>query len=124
HSPLPAPLPQVIKMLLSTGMLMFKDISHKLKTNAYEPIAPPPLKDNSSSAFTVLIRRFDCNFDIKVLYAQKMGYKAAIVHNVESDDLISMVSKSIGILKKIDIPSVFIGEASANSVKNEFTYEK
>uniref|UniRef100_A0A6I8PEX9 Ring finger protein 13 n=1 Tax=Ornithorhynchus anatinus TaxID=9258 RepID=A0A6I8PEX9_ORNAN len=92
--------------------------------NACEPIAPPPLKDNSSSAFIVLIRRLDCNFDIKVLNAQKAGYKAAIVHNVDSDDLISMGSNDIDVLKKIDIPSVFIGEASANSLKDEFTYEK
>ncbi|XP_038606256.1 E3 ubiquitin-protein ligase RNF13 [Tachyglossus aculeatus] len=92
--------------------------------NACEPIAPPPLKDNSSSAFIVLIRRLDCNFDVKVLNAQKAGYKAAIVHNVDSDDLISMGSNDIDVLKKIDIPSVFIGEASANSLKDEFTYEK
>ncbi|NXC76061.1 RNF13 ligase, partial [Anhinga anhinga] len=92
--------------------------------NACEPIAPPPLKDNSSSAFIVLIRRLECNFDIKVLNAQRAGYKAAIVHNVDSDDLISMGSNDIEILKKIDIPSVFIGETSANSLKEEFTYEK
>ncbi|KAK2538573.1 Rnf13 [Columba guinea] len=92
--------------------------------NACEPIAPPPLRDNSSSAFIVLIRRLECNFDIKVLNAQRAGYKAAIVHNVDSDDLISMGSNDIEILKKIDIPSVFIGEASANSLKEEFTYEK
>ncbi|OXB56970.1 hypothetical protein ASZ78_013597 [Callipepla squamata] len=92
--------------------------------NACEPIAPPPLKDNSSTAFIVLIRRLECNFDIKVLNAQRAGYKAAIVHNVDSDDLISMGSNDIEILKKIDIPSVFIGEASANSLKEEFTYEK
>ncbi|NWH26960.1 RNF13 ligase, partial [Grus americana] len=92
--------------------------------NACEPIAPPPLKDNSSSAFIVLIRRLECNFDIKVLNAQRAGYKAAIVHNVDSDDLISMGSNDIEVLKKIDIPSVFIGETSANSLKEEFTYEK
>ncbi|NWU65377.1 RNF13 ligase, partial [Pterocles burchelli] len=92
--------------------------------NACEPIAPPPLKDNSSGAFIVLIRRLDCNFDVKVLNAQRAGYKAAIVHNVDSDDLISMGSNDIEILKKIDIPSVFIGETSANSLKEEFTYEK
>ncbi|KAF6385414.1 ring finger protein 13 [Rhinolophus ferrumequinum] len=92
--------------------------------NACEPIVPPPLKDNSSGTFIVLIRRLDCNFDIKVLNAQRAGYKAAIVHNVDSDDLISMGSNDIDVLKKIDIPSVFIGESSANSLKDEFTYEK
>ncbi|NXD38570.1 RNF13 ligase, partial [Copsychus sechellarum] len=92
--------------------------------NACEPIAPPPLRDNSSGAFIVLIRRLECNFDVKVLNAQRAGYKAAIVHNVDSDDLISMGSNDIEILKKIDIPSVFIGEKSANSLKEEFTYEK
>ncbi|XP_061492997.1 E3 ubiquitin-protein ligase RNF13 isoform X1 [Rhineura floridana] len=92
--------------------------------NACEPITPPPLKDNSSREFIVLIRRLDCNFDIKVLNAQRAGYKAAIVHNVDSDDLISMGSQDIDVLKKIDIPSVFIGEASAKSLKEEFTYEK
>ncbi|ELK00553.1 RING finger protein 13 [Pteropus alecto] len=92
--------------------------------NACEPIVPPPLKDNSSGTFIVLIRRLDCNFDIKVLNAQRAGYKAAIVHNVDSDDLISMGSNNIDVLKKIDIPSVFIGESSANSLKDEFIYEK
>jgi len=31
---------------------------------------------------------------------------------------------TVEVLKKIDIPSVFIGETSANSLKEEFTYEK
>ncbi|TKC42769.1 hypothetical protein EI555_017437 [Monodon monoceros] len=61
---------------------------------------------------------------LAVLNAQRAGYKAAIVHNVDSDDLISMGSNDIEVLKKIDIPSVFIGESSANSLKDEFTYEK
>ncbi|NXD14560.1 RNF13 ligase, partial [Nothocercus nigrocapillus] len=63
-------------------------------------------------------------YGLQVLNAQRAGYKAAIVHNVDSDDLISMGSNDIEILKKIDIPSVFIGETSANSLKEEFTYEK
>ena len=34
--------------------------------NACEPIDPPPLRDNLTGAFIVLIKRFDCNFDVKV----------------------------------------------------------
>ena len=33
--------------------------------NACEPIEPPP-RDNLTGAFIVLIKRFECNFDIKV----------------------------------------------------------
>ncbi|XP_056269846.1 E3 ubiquitin-protein ligase RNF13 [Pseudoliparis swirei] len=91
--------------------------------NACEPIEPPP-RDNMTGAFIVLIKRFDCNFDIKVLNAQKAGYKAAIVHNVVSDDLISMGSNDLDIMKQIDIPSVFVSEHTANSLKEDFTFDK
>ncbi|KAJ8356782.1 hypothetical protein SKAU_G00195760 [Synaphobranchus kaupii] len=92
--------------------------------NACEPIDPPPVRDNVTGAFIVLIKRYDCNFDIKVLNAQKAGYKAAIVHNVDSDDLISMGSNDLDVLKQIDIPSVFVGEETANSLKEDYTYDK
>ncbi|XP_031430724.1 E3 ubiquitin-protein ligase RNF13 [Clupea harengus] len=92
--------------------------------NACEPIEPPPARDNLTGAFIVLIKRFDCNFDIKVLNAQKAGYKAAIVHNVDSDDLISMGSNDLDVWKQIDIPSVFVGEDTANSLKEDYLYEK
>ncbi|XP_062306489.1 E3 ubiquitin-protein ligase RNF13 [Osmerus eperlanus] len=92
--------------------------------NACEPIDPPPLRDNLTSAFIVLIKRFDCNFDVKVLNAQKAGYKAAIVHNVDSDDLISMGSNDLDVLKQIDIPSVFVSEETAVSLKEDYIYDK
>lgn len=38
--------------------------------------------------------------------------------------LFSCFFYTVEVLKKIDIPSVFIGETSANSLKEEFTYEK
>ncbi|XP_061832033.1 E3 ubiquitin-protein ligase RNF13 [Nerophis lumbriciformis] len=91
--------------------------------NACEPIEPPP-RDNLTGAFIVLIKRFDCNFDIKVLNAQKAGYKAAIVHNVDSDDLISMGSNDLDVLKQIDIPSVFVSEDTANTLKEDYLYDK
>lgn len=92
--------------------------------NACEPIDPPPPRDNLTGAFIVLIKRFDCNFDVKVLNAQKAGYKAAIVHNVDSDDLISMGSNDLDVLKQIDIPSVFVSEETANSLKEDYIYDK
>ncbi|XP_049587948.1 E3 ubiquitin-protein ligase RNF13 isoform X1 [Syngnathus scovelli] len=91
--------------------------------NACQPIEPPP-RDNSTGAFVVLIKRFDCNFDIKVLNAQKAGYKAAIVHNVDSDDLISMGSNDLDIMKQIDIPSVFVSEKTAKSLKDDYLFDK
>ncbi|XP_077462665.1 E3 ubiquitin-protein ligase RNF13 [Stigmatopora argus] len=91
--------------------------------NACEPIEPPP-RDNLTGAFIVLIKRFDCNFDIKVLNAQKAGFKAAIVHNVDSDDLISMSSNDLDVMKLIDIPSVFVSEETGNSLKEEYLFEK
>ncbi|KAL4608190.1 E3 ubiquitin-protein ligase RNF13 [Arapaima gigas] len=93
--------------------------------NGCEPIEPPPSpRDNLTGTFIVLIKRFDCNFDVKVLNAQKAGYKAAIVHNVDSDDLISMGSNDLDILKQIDIPSVFVGEETALSLRDDYAYDK
>uniref|UniRef100_A0A8C5E8S3 E3 ubiquitin-protein ligase RNF13 n=1 Tax=Gouania willdenowi TaxID=441366 RepID=A0A8C5E8S3_GOUWI len=91
--------------------------------NACEPIEPPP-RDNLTGAFIVLIKRFECNFDVKVLNAQKAGYKAAIVHNVDSDDLISMGSNDVDVMKLIVIPSVFVSEETANSLRDDYMYDK
>ncbi|XP_064186280.1 E3 ubiquitin-protein ligase RNF13-like [Anguilla rostrata] len=93
--------------------------------NGCEPMdPPPPPRDNVTGTFIVLIRRYDCTFDVKVLNAQKAGYKGAIVHNVNCSDLISMESNDSDVLKQIHIPSVFVGEDTANALKEEYTYEK
>ncbi|CAD7687052.1 unnamed protein product [Nyctereutes procyonoides] len=75
--------------------------------NAYEPIGPPPLKDDSSGTFIVLIRRLLCNFDVEVLKAPRAGYKAATVHN--SDDLNSVAPGDFNVLNKVDIPFLEFG---------------
>ncbi|KPP64099.1 hypothetical protein Z043_117591 [Scleropages formosus] len=89
--------------------------------NACTPIEPPPRKplpiNNNLTNYIVLIRRYDCNFDIKVLHAQQAGFSAAIVHNVQSDRLLSMGSSNETIADEIEIPSVFTGYTAAQDLK-------
>lgn len=75
--------------------------------NACVPIKKPPNVENKTGRWAVLISRQICTFEQKVRMAQEAGYSAAIVHNVNSDDLETMTAKnSTG----INIPSVFVSE--------------
>ncbi|KAM4620579.1 E3 ubiquitin-protein ligase RNF167 [Polymixia lowei] len=75
---------------------------------AIDPPPPlPPSADMNVTKFIVLIKRFDCNFDRKVLHAQQAGFSAAIVYNVYSDTLLSMSFSNDTIAEEIKIPSVF-----------------
>ncbi|XP_058890438.1 E3 ubiquitin-protein ligase RNF13-like isoform X2 [Acipenser ruthenus] len=124
-------------MLLSLGMLMLSATQiytiFTVHLFAFLNLLPVDAdiaaysSDNKTQTFDDLPARFGYRLPsegIKVLNAQKAGYKAAIVHNVESEDLISMGSNDVDIVKQIDIPSVFIGERTANFLKEEYSYEK
>nr|XP_020649944.1 E3 ubiquitin-protein ligase ZNRF4-like [Pogona vitticeps]XP_020649945.1 E3 ubiquitin-protein ligase ZNRF4-like [Pogona vitticeps]XP_020649946.1 E3 ubiquitin-protein ligase ZNRF4-like [Pogona vitticeps]XP_020649947.1 E3 ubiquitin-protein ligase ZNRF4-like [Pogona vitticeps]XP_020649948.1 E3 ubiquitin-protein ligase ZNRF4-like [Pogona vitticeps] len=91
--------------------------------NACHPIEAAPRSNGSSAAFAALIRRYDCSFATKVSHAQRAGFQAAIVHNVRSQTLVSMVSKEKGPSPPVDIPSVFIGESSSTQLRRIFHYD-
>ncbi|XP_023659213.2 E3 ubiquitin-protein ligase RNF167 [Paramormyrops kingsleyae] len=86
--------------------------------NACVPIDPPPHAiDRNATKYIVIIRRFDCNFDVKVLHAEQAGYSAAIVYNVHSDSLLNMASDNDTISGQIEIPSVFTSHTAFLSLK-------
>ncbi|XP_049598082.1 E3 ubiquitin-protein ligase RNF167 [Syngnathus scovelli] len=78
----------------------------------------PPFYDANVTKFIALIRRYDCNFDRKVLHAQQAGYSAAIVHNIYSDSLLNMNYSNGTIAEEIDIPSVFTSYYASQVLKN------
>ncbi|XP_032833629.2 E3 ubiquitin-protein ligase RNF13-like [Petromyzon marinus] len=84
-------------------------------------LSPPPKKHNATY-FIALIRRGGCNFDVKVLRAQEAGYKAAIVHNINSEQLVTMSSDDVTIFRQIIIPSVFVGETAGLLLKTYYSY--
>ncbi|TRY88761.1 hypothetical protein DNTS_029982 [Danionella cerebrum] len=97
--------------------------------NACIPIDPPPTPPtpsdpNSTTRYIVLIRRYDCNFDIKVLHAQQAGFSAAIVHNMYSNSLLSMGYSNDTIANEIEIPSVFTSFYASEILHNFVIPEK
>ncbi|XP_074834036.1 E3 ubiquitin-protein ligase RNF167-like [Carettochelys insculpta] len=92
--------------------------------NACDPIEGPPASSNSSEAFIAFIRQSDCPVGVKVLHAQQAGYQAAIVHNVNSEHLLNMVTDDQEIRQQIAIQSVFTGESAHTHLRRASRYEK
>lgn len=55
--------------------------------NACQKIQGPPNNTDYNGNWIVLIRRYNCSFEIKIRMAQEAGYDAVIVHNVNSNEL-------------------------------------
>lgn len=86
---------------------------------------PPNVSYVNPHSWIALIQRTpgsrsNCTFDLKVYNAQQAGYSVVIIYNVESDTLIKMSSSG---LYSIKIPSVFVGQTTANEIKAFFTYQ-
>ncbi|XP_067412304.1 E3 ubiquitin-protein ligase RNF167 [Emydura macquarii macquarii] len=92
-------------------------------SNACQPIVGPPAASNGTR-FIALLRRYDCNFDIKVWHAQQAGFHAAVVHNTDSDKLLNMDCKDERLRERITISSVFVGETASDYLRSMFSYEK
>lgn len=88
------------------------------------PVSPTSLDPNSTIGYIVLIRRYDCNFDIKVLHAQQAGFIAAIVYNVYSEELLHMNYSNETIADEIAIPSVFTSFYASNVLRTFVIPEK
>lgn len=67
----------------------------------------------------VVIARNNCTFEEKIRNAQKAGYDAAIVYNVDSNELERMSAKHG---EDILIPSVFVGYTSGLLIVQEYLY--
>ncbi|XP_077987650.1 E3 ubiquitin-protein ligase RNF13-like isoform X2 [Glandiceps talaboti] len=85
-------------------------------------LKPPPTNLSTHLPFFAIMRRSGCDFDVKVWNAQNSKYQAAIVHNVNSNNIFPMNGKTYK--DQIHIPSVFVGESTGEDLRTRYTYDK
>ncbi|KAF4517846.1 hypothetical protein B566_EDAN011771 [Ephemera danica] len=86
----------------------------------FEGLRPPNDTLPYAGKWIILIRRYDCSFEDKIRNAQRSGYDAAIVHNVNSSDLEPMSAKDA---MDIYTPSVFVNEEAGLILKDNYQYK-
>ncbi|XP_061382674.1 E3 ubiquitin-protein ligase RNF13 isoform X1 [Danaus plexippus] len=79
----------------------------------------PPLDENFTGKWVVLIARYNCSFEVKIRNAQEAGFDCAIVHNVNSSELETMSAKDPD---TITIPSVFVSDLAGIILGEEYIY--
>ncbi|XP_012340628.1 E3 ubiquitin-protein ligase RNF13 [Apis florea] len=88
---------------------------------ACHEIQGPPNSTSYIGNWIALIARYNCSFERKVRMAQKAGYDAVIIHNVNSNKLEPMLAKDpTGII----IPSVFVSEITGLIIKENYLYDE
>ncbi|XP_017882111.1 E3 ubiquitin-protein ligase RNF167-like [Ceratina calcarata] len=98
------------------GMVVYAD-----PPTACHEIQGPPNSTTYNSNWIALIARYNCSFERKVRIAQKAGFDAVIIHNVDSNELEPMQANDpVGIL----IPSVFVSEITGLIIKKNYLYDQ
>ncbi|XP_042743252.1 E3 ubiquitin-protein ligase RNF13-like [Lagopus leucura] len=92
--------------------------------NACHTMLNPPAPRKVSETYIVLIQGCDCPYAEKVLRAQQAGYQAAVVYNVDSEELMAMMSDDREIQQQIEIPSLFTGESVSLHLQKTSQCEK
>lgn len=115
--------------------------------NACQEIQGPPNNTDYHGNWIVLIRRYNCSFEVKIRNAQKAKYNAVIVHNVNSNELGKLdeyyiITKMLSIYIKcyllklipepmsakdntgISIPAVFVGDVTGLVIKENYLYDQ
>lgn len=81
------------------------------------PIEAPPKSSVNTKPWIVLAKRHNCTFGDKAQAAEDAGYSAIIIHNVDSDQPMTMGGGGV----QVRIPVVSIGQGQAYVLK-QFTY--
>lgn len=92
--------------------------------NACHTMLNPPAPRKASEKYIALIQGCDCPYAEKVLRAQQAGYQAAVVYNVDSEELMSMMSDDKEIQQQIKIPSLFTGQSVSLHLQKTLQCEK
>uniref|UniRef100_A0A8C4Q6M8 RING-type E3 ubiquitin transferase n=1 Tax=Eptatretus burgeri TaxID=7764 RepID=A0A8C4Q6M8_EPTBU len=107
---------------LSKDGIQGKLVAAEPETGCLRVSPPPP--DFNATNYIALLARGDCNFDAKVLHAQQAGYRAVIVHNLKSEQLVTMSSDDVDIAAQIRIPSTFVGMTTGLLLKTYYSYKQ
>nr|XP_009512348.1 PREDICTED: E3 ubiquitin-protein ligase RNF167-like [Phalacrocorax carbo] len=91
-----------------TGYLM-----RVMPPNACRAIGNPPAPRKASETYIALIQGYNCSLVEKVLHAQQAGYQTAVVYNVDSEQLVTMMTDDKEIQQLIKIPSLLTGQSAS-----------
>ncbi|XP_045472215.1 E3 ubiquitin-protein ligase RNF13-like [Harmonia axyridis] len=102
------------------GILVVSEPEHGC--SPVKPIPPAVPPENETGKWILIVPRYtqvkNCSFEDKVRIAQAAGYKALIVHNVNSNQLVPMYAEnSTG----IEIPSVFVSADDGETLKKNYS---